>query len=135
MKRVKEELTTHQKKFIDMVSDKVSNLNIYQFKYFNQKLENQLKETRNITPIRLNMDFPSVAELENPDVTPKFFKQQELMAQLTKWLGNQTGPNAGAVAGGAGQKPAKVEKVVEKIVEKKEAAVILILILYNLFNI
>jgi len=94
-------------------------LNIYQFSYFNQKITEKHLKMQNISPIRLNTDYLSVAELENPDITSGFFKQQELMSQLTKWLGTQQGV-------GSNQQSAKpTEKVKEKVEEKKEAVKIL----------
>jgi len=119
--RIKEELTPNQRKFIDIVSDKVANLNIYQFNYFNQKLEDKLRRMPLMTPIRLNTDYPGMAELENPDVAPSFFKQQELMSQLAQWLGTQPSIGGGpSQVSGEVKKEAAAEKPKEKEVKKEE---------------
>jgi len=118
--RIKEELTPNQRKFIDIVSDKVANLNIYQFNYFNQKLEEKLRRMPLMTPIRLNTDYPGMAELENPDVAPSFFKQQELMSQLAQWLGTQPSIGGPSQVVGEVKKEAAAEKPKEKEVIKEE---------------
>ena len=56
--------------------------------------------------------------LENPDITSEFFKQQELMSQLSKWLGTQQNPNNTGAASNA-----PVKKVEEKKVEEKKEVV------------
>ena len=86
--------------------------------YLDKLMVERIQNTQQLTPIKINTDLPSVAMLENPDIANEFFKQQELMSQLSKWLGTQQNPNN---TGAANNAPAK--KVEEKKVEEKKEAV------------
>ena len=119
-KKIVDELTPHQKQFIELVADKVVNLNRFQFKYFNQRLEDSLLSNKSMSLLKVNTDWPTVADLENPTANPGFFKQQELMSQLTKFLGTHGGPNTGV---GQGKATGKSDVKEAKVEDKKAKAV------------
>ena len=101
-------------------------LNKFQQSYVNTKLKQQLNKVKDLSPISIDTDWPTISELggEVPPVNPEFFKQQELMSGLTSWLKTQKGVNLGFGAmSGSSNAPveAKKEEVkVEKKEEKKE---------------
>lgn len=103
--------------------DKVLQLNKYQFKQLNLKLREDLNKTKGLSGIQLNTDWPTASELENPNIAPDFFKQQELMSQLSKWLGKEIVPNRGGGGSGSGDASGGSEEV-KKAATPKPAAVV-----------
>ena len=85
-------------------------------------MKERLAKVKEISPIDLNTDWPSVSEIEDSKpINPEFFRQQELMSEFTKWLKTQESVNLGfgevsSMGGGSGQ----TEKVESKGANKDE---------------
>lgn len=131
IKAITDELGKERVDYIKAVAELYCNLNDFQVEYVMNKIKERKSKIETISPIDLNVDWPSVSELGDvPPVNPEFFKQQELMSEFTKWLKTQEGVNLGfgAISSG-GAAPAvsagdrKLEAQVEKKPEKKEKMV------------
>ena len=54
------ELSDLQKAKVDMITDKVLDMNAFEMRYFHASLSMRLMRTSGINPMKLNMDWPSV---------------------------------------------------------------------------
>lgn len=54
------ELSDIQKKKVDMLVDKVLDLNIFEVQYFQAITKEKILKTSNINPMKLNLDWPSL---------------------------------------------------------------------------
>jgi len=97
---LEEELSDIQKKKVDMLVDKVLDLNVFEMQYFQAITKEKVMKTSNINPMKLNLDWPSLkpdgkpyafifaAETGSwPPANPNWFKQQEMLAQLGPMMG------------------------------------------------
>mmetsp|Transcript_8533 Transcript_8533/g.14388 ORF Transcript_8533/g.14388 Transcript_8533/m.14388 type:complete len:90 (+) Transcript_8533:378-647(+) len=88
-----------------MLADKVLQLNLFEMRYFNIRITQQVQKSTGLNPMKLNMDWPSIKQDTNgtwPPANPNWFKQQELMSQLGPFMGQMGGGmGGGAQAGGA----------------------------------
>ena len=54
------ELSDLQKKKVDMLSDKVLDLNVFELRYLQASVKQRILKTSGINPLKVNMDWPSV---------------------------------------------------------------------------
>jgi hypothetical protein len=54
------ELSEIQKKKVDMLVDKVLDLNVFEIQYFQAITKDKVLKTSNINPMKINFDWPSV---------------------------------------------------------------------------
>lgn len=116
---LKDELQEHQRQRVDLLVDKVTELNIFEMRYFSVSLRDRIQKTTGMNPLKLNMDWPSIkkdADGTWPPLNPNWFKQQELMSQVGPFLGGMGlgggaggAPAQGAEGGGEGQEEVKKE--------------------------
>ena len=57
---IDKELSELQKKKVDMIADKILDLNIFELRYFMNSAKARLQKTSGINPLKLNLDWPSV---------------------------------------------------------------------------
>ncbi len=57
---MEKELSDIQKKKVEMLADKLLDMNIYELQYFNQISSEKIMKTSSISPMKLNVDWPSV---------------------------------------------------------------------------
>ena len=72
-------------------------------RYFSARLEERVAKSTGLSPMKMNLDWPSVKRDEAgtwPPANPNWFKQQELMASLGPFMGMMGGgaPAAGGAA-------------------------------------
>jgi hypothetical protein len=91
------ELGELQRKKVEMLVDKLLDMNIYELRYFALISKERVQKTSGINPLKMNLDWPSVKRDDTgswPPANPNWFKQQEMMAKL--------GPMMGMLGGGGG---------------------------------
>ncbi|KAL4429298.1 hypothetical protein ABPG74_002284 [Tetrahymena malaccensis] len=99
------ELTPAQKKRVEFIADAFIELNIMEIRYLNHTLKERLIKTTGLSPLKVNIDWPSLKQLENgswPPANPNWFLQQEAIAKL--WPAGQAGLSqlfGGMMGGGA----------------------------------
>lgn len=103
-----EELTEHQKKRIDLLAQAFLDCNVFELRYLSSIIRDKIWRTTGVNPLKLNLDWPSLKQLENgtwPPANPNFFQQQEAIAKL--WPAGQAGFAAlfGGAIGGSGGAP------------------------------
>ena len=54
------ELSELQKKKVDMITDKLLDLNIFEMRYMALSMKSRVQKTSGINPLKLNMDWPSI---------------------------------------------------------------------------
>ena len=54
------ELSDLQKKKVDMIADKVLDMNIFEMRYFDSLLASKIHKSSGINPMKLNLDWPSL---------------------------------------------------------------------------
>ena len=84
-----------------MLADKVADMNLFELRYFYYILEEKTRKSTGLSPMKLNLDWPSLKQDATgtwPPANPNWFKQQELMSSL--------GPFMGMMGGGGGAAPA-----------------------------
>ena len=99
---LEKELSLLQRSKVDMLADKVIDLNVFEMRYLAASIKGRILKTSGINPLKLNMDWPSIKQDSTgswPPANPNWFKQQELMSQLGPFMG-QFG---GGMGGGAPQ--------------------------------
>ena len=75
---VKKELSEAQQKKVEMLADKMLDLNIFEMRYFAITVKDRIQKTSGINPLKLNMDWPSIkmdAAGTWPPLNPNWFKQ------------------------------------------------------------
>ena len=80
---LKNELGELQMKKVDMLADKMLDLNIFEMRYLALSMRERVQKTSGINPLKLNMDWPSVKQDDAgtwPPLNPNWFKQQDLMS-------------------------------------------------------
>lgn len=111
-----ENLDEYQKKKIEFLAEKITQLNIHEVRYLSVVVADNIKKTTGIPLMKLNMDWPSLrmdADGTWPPLNPNWFKQQELMAQIAPFVGGGSVGFGGGGGGGqaAGGETAKAEEV------------------------
>jgi large subunit ribosomal protein L7/L12 len=117
---LEKELSEMQRRKVEMLADKLLDMNIYELRYFAAITKDKVQKTSGINPMKMNLDWPSVKRDDTgswPPANPNWFKQQEMMARMGPMLGMMGGGGAPAAAAAAPVE-AKVEKPKEE--EKKE---------------
>lgn len=116
------ELGELQRKKIEMLVDKLLDMNIYELRYFALISKERVQKTSGINPLKMNLDWPSVKRDDTgswPPANPNWFKQQEMMAKLGPMMGMLGGGGGGAAAPSGAQAAAPAEEK-PKEEEKKE---------------
>ena len=116
------ELSDLQMKKVDMLTDRLLDLNVFEMRYMAASMKQRVQRTTGINPLKINMDWPSVkmdAGGTWPPANPNWFKQQELMANLGPFMGNMGGGGGAAApqqqaGGGQDAEEKKEEKQEEK---------------------
>jgi len=57
---VAKELSDLQKKKVEMIADKLLDMNVYELRYFSLIAKEKIQKTSGINPMKLNLDWPSV---------------------------------------------------------------------------
>ena len=118
------ELSELQRKKVDMLVDKMLDMNIFELRYFSITCKERVQRTSGINPFKLNLDWPSVKRDDTgswPPANPNWFKQQEMLARVGPALGLMGGgAGAGAQPAAAAAAPAKAAEEKPKVEEKKE---------------
>jgi len=116
------ELGELQRKKVEMLVDKLLDMNIYELRYFALISKERVQKTSGINPLKMNLDWPSVKRDDTgswPPANPNWFKQQEMMAKLGPMMGMLGGGGGAAVAPSGAQAAAPAEEK-PKEEEKKE---------------
>jgi large subunit ribosomal protein L7/L12 len=116
------ELGELQRKKVEMLVDKLLDMNIYELRYFALISKERVQKTSGINPLKMNLDWPSVKRDDTgswPPANPNWFKQQEMMAKLGPMMGMLGGGGGAAVAPSCAQAAAPAEEK-PKEEEKKE---------------
>jgi large subunit ribosomal protein L7/L12 len=132
LQELEKELTENQRKRVQLLAQALLELNTFELRYFSTALREKVFKTSGINPLKLNLDWPTVKQLDIgswPPANPNWFLQQEAIAKL--WpagqqgfaqlfggaaFGSGGGAASGAPAGQAAAAP--VEEVKEEKVEK-----------------
>ena len=72
------ELSELQKKKVDMLADRVLDLNVFEMRYLAASTKQRILRTSGLNPLKLNMDWPSIkqdADGSWPPANPNWFKQ------------------------------------------------------------
>lgn len=72
------ELGDLQKAKVDMLVDKVMDLNIFEMRYYIAKMEIKAAKSTGLSPMKMNLDWPSVKQDATgswPPANPNWFKQ------------------------------------------------------------
>jgi len=126
---LEKKLSKEQIKNLELLADKFGDLNEFQIKYHNTYLAEKLLATKKFTLMDVNTNWPNLIEVQknNPtininelNVNPGFFNQQEFMSDLTTWLSKQKKPDLGLISNSAKVTTVQAEKVEKKFEEKKE---------------
>ena len=96
-----------------MLVDKCSQLNLFELRYFIAQLEVKAAKATGLSPMKMNLDWPSVKKDSTgswPPANPNWFQQQELMASLGPFMGMMGGGGAPAAQAGGEAAPAEAAK-------------------------
>ena len=88
------ELSEQQKKKVDLITDKILDMNIFEHRYMALSMKQRILKTSGINPLKLNMDWPSIKQDGAgtwPPANPNWFRQQELMSTLGPFMGGGGG--------------------------------------------
>lgn len=99
---LEQELSELQRKKVDMITDKILDMNVFEMRYMALAMKQRMMRTSGINPLKLNMDWPSIKQDGAgtwPPANPNWFKQQDLISSLGPFMG-QMGMGGG---GGGGQ--------------------------------
>ena len=114
------ELSDLQKKKVDMLCDKVLDMNMIEHRYFHAQIAQKIMKTSGMNVMKMNLDWPSLKQDGAgtwPPANPNWFKQQELMSSLGPFMGQMgggMGGGGGAAQGGAAEEAAPVEEEAPK---------------------
>ncbi len=59
---LEKELTDLQKRKVQMLADKLLDLNIFEMRYFVSVAKEKIQKTSGISPLKLNLDWPSIKQ-------------------------------------------------------------------------
>jgi len=71
------ELGDLQKAKVDMLVDKCLDLNLYEMRYFEARIATQVQKATGLSPMKMNLDWPSVKQDSAgtwPPANPNWFK-------------------------------------------------------------
>lgn len=57
---LEKELSLLQKSKVDMLADKILDLNLFEMRYMSVQLKERVLKTSGINPLKLNLDWPSI---------------------------------------------------------------------------
>lgn len=57
---MEKELSDLQRKKVEMLADKLLDMNIFELRYFAMLCKDKIQKTSGINPMKLNLDWPSV---------------------------------------------------------------------------
>ena len=80
---IESELSELQKKKVDMLADKILDLNMFEQRYMHAMLAHRIQRSSGINMMKLNLDWPSLKQDGQgtwPPANPNWFRQQELMS-------------------------------------------------------
>lgn len=123
MEALKEELSETSQKKVQFLSDKIISLNMMELRYLATSMKQRIQKTSGMNLMKLNMDWPSMKMDTDgtwPPLNPNWFKQQELMSQISPFIGVGGGGGGGAATanqGSADEEP-KEEVKKEEVKEK-----------------
>ena len=103
------ELSDLQKKKVQMLADKVLDMNLFEHRYFHTLLAQRVQRTSGMNLMKLNLDWPSLKRDGTgtwPPANPNWFKQQELMSSLGPFMGSMGGGGGGGGGAAAQAAPA-----------------------------
>jgi large subunit ribosomal protein L7/L12 len=115
-----DELDENSRNKVDFLVEKVLTLNLFEMRYFAEAMKTRVQKTTGLSPMKLNMDWPSVkqdADGSWPPLNPNWFKQQDLMSQVGPFMSSM-GMTGGAPGGGQ-QADAGAEEVQEEAKPEK----------------
>ena len=75
---LEQELGEMQRKKVDMLVDKMLDMNIFELRYFAISCKERIQRTSGINPLKMNLDWPSVKQDDTgtwPPANPNRFKQ------------------------------------------------------------
>ena len=101
MMYIESELSDLQKKKVDMLADKVLDMNMMEMRYFSSQCAIRVQRTSGMNLMKLNLDWPSLKQDGVgtwPPANPNWFKQQELMSSLGPFMGQMGGGGGGGQA-------------------------------------
>jgi hypothetical protein len=64
---LEKDLSEVQKKKVEMLADKLLDMNIFELQYFNAISKDKITKTSGVNPMKINMDWPSVKADGNSD--------------------------------------------------------------------
>lgn len=120
IKRIRDELTPSQRKFIEILAGKLASLNFAQINYVFNKYNERLDKIKTISPLSVNpqwLDLQKDLGGKIPNDGARFTDHEELMKNWAKWYQSQI-PGFGVGEVSAPQ--ATTEKKEVKKEEKKE---------------
>ena len=118
---LEQELSELQRKKVDLLADKLLEMNTFEMRYLAQSVKMRIARTSGMNPLKLNLDWPSIkqdAQGTWPPANPNWFRQQELMSQLGPFQGMMGMGGGGGGAPAAAEAAPAEEKVEEKVEEK-----------------
>jgi large subunit ribosomal protein L7/L12 len=87
IEETKKKLSSEQIRNVEILADKISGLNFYQAAYQDLLLEENAVKNKKTTHLYANTNWAKIVQMDScPPVNPAYFKQQEFMADFTKWL-------------------------------------------------
>ena len=110
------ELSDLQKKKVEMIADKVIDMNMMEQRYMHAVMVQRVQKATGLSMMKLNLDWPSLKQDDAgtwPPANPNWFKQQELMSSLGPFMGSM---------GGGGQAAAPAEGEQAEAAPAEEAA-------------
>jgi large subunit ribosomal protein L7/L12 len=119
--KIKEDLLPSQRKFIELLADKIINMNNFQIQKVLKNYTERTIKLKHVAPITIVEPWLELQkQLGNkiPEDGAKFPHYEEMMKDLSKWYISQN-PSFG-IGSGPAVAAVKEEKVVEKKEEKKE---------------
>ena len=72
------ELSEQQKKKVDLITDKILDMNVFEHRYMALSMKQRIMKTSGINPLKLNMDWPSIKQDGAgtwPPANPNWFRQ------------------------------------------------------------
>ena len=71
------ELGDLQQAKVNLLADKVLELNLFEMRYFQARLTQQVQKSTGLSPMKLNLDWPSLKQDESgtwPPANPNWFR-------------------------------------------------------------
>ena len=119
---IEKELSELQRKKVDLLADKLLDLNVFEMRYLAHSMKMRLQRTSGMNPLKLNLDWPSIKQDDTgswPPANPNWFKQQELMSSLGPFMGMMGGGGAVQQGGAPAQEAAPAEEKKEEPAAEK----------------